>query len=406
LREFPRRWGELLALTDAQLENRLKELRQQKSELFSRRAELLSRSQVPPPELEQRSAELDRDLDMAVLSQVVRLYAKKPWFIPGIDPTRQAEIQAAAFRNVLSAFTVVLGEARNERIETVKQQWPTLPEVKLCGGDLITDDFDQSIAAVSQTALANRLDLMNARAQVVDAWRQIAVRANGLMGVLDVRYHLDASTSPTTTQPFNFEGSRNRHQLIFNGELPLVRQLERNEYRTALIAFQRSRRTLQSAEDNVLANVRSELRQLRVLSENYKIQQRAVELSYYQVENSLNVLQAPPRPTPAGASGSSGSTGSDAGTQAALTQQLLTAVSGLLQAQNQLYTVYQNYLIIRIQLYRDLELMPLDACGVWIDEHANTASTPGPDGGVAEPRTQRVAPPTALPELLPPPGAP
>jgi hypothetical protein len=151
------------------------------------------------------------------------------------------------------------------------------------------------------------------------------------------------------------------------------------------------------------------------LSENYKIQQRAVELSYNQVENSLNVLQAPPRPSLGGAAGSGGTsgggssgTGSDSGSQAALTRQLLDAVSRLLQAQNQLYTVYTNYLVVRLQLYRDLELMNLDSRGVWIDEQTRPLST-GPTGAGdhhAEPAPQRVPAPLARPADLPPPNAP
>ena len=53
---------------------------------------------------------------------------------------------------------------------------------------------------------------------------------------------------------------------------------------------------------------------------------------------------------------------------AALTQQLLAAQRSLPTAQNALLTVWINYLDTRLQLYRDLELMPLDARGVWIDQ--------------------------------------
>ena len=54
-------------------------------------------------------------------------------------------------------------------------------------------------------------------------------------------------------------------------------------------------------EDFVLETVRSEIRQLRVLAENYKIQQRAVELQYKQVEQAFEILNQPP--TPAGPAG-------------------------------------------------------------------------------------------------------
>jgi hypothetical protein len=230
----------------------------------------------------------------------------------------------------------------------------------------------------------------------VDGWRQIAVRANALMGFLNVRYHLDGATF-VGSQPFNFDPQQTTHQLIINGELPLVRQAERNDYRAALIAFQRNRRNLQAAEDAVLTGVRSELRQLRFLAENYKIQQRAVELSYYQVENALNTLKAPPRVVPAAQASSSAGGGSDtSGNQAALTRQLLDAVSTLLRAQNQLYSVYQSYLVARLQLYRDLELMQLDCRGVWIDDVNCTCPARPPASTSGEP----VAKPAVLPDAI------
>jgi hypothetical protein len=48
------------------------------------------------------------------------------------------------------------------------------------------------------------------------------------------------------------------------------------------------------AEDTILDNVRVEIRQLRQLAENYRIQQRAVELAYLQLENALEVFRSPP----------------------------------------------------------------------------------------------------------------
>jgi hypothetical protein len=343
--------------------------------------------------------------------QSMRKYLSKPWEKPGADAARQVAARASAYRDAVSDFVVALGEARNERLEQIKQRWPELPPLRLGENDLIAEDLDRATAAASDAALSNRFDLMNARARVVDAWRRIAVRANSLLGVLNVQYHLDSFAPGTNGKPFDFDASRSTHQLIINGELPLVRQAERNEYRTILIAYQRSRRTLQAAEDQVLSQVRAELRQLRVLAENYKIQQRAVELSYYQVENSLNVLQAPPRPTPAGAAGASSASnvGSDSGSQAALTRQLLDSVGSLLQAQNQLYTVYQNYLVTRMLLYRDLELMPLDPRGVWMDDDLNAPRSNRPEPrpiADGEPGPQRLPAPRPVPGILPAPESP
>ena len=129
---------------------------------------------------------------------------------------------------------------------------------------------------------------------MVDAWRHIAVQANSLLGVANVGYNFTTPSTPNANEPFALGGSRSTHQLVLSGELPLVRRAERNAYRTALIAYQRARRNLQATEDFILNDVRTDLRNLRVLAENYRIQQRAVEVAYDQVENSLDVLQSPP----------------------------------------------------------------------------------------------------------------
>jgi hypothetical protein len=183
--------------------------------------------------------------------------------------------------------------------------------------------------------------------------------------------------------PLAFSGSRSRNQLVFNTELPLVRIVERNRYRTALIAFQRQRRTLMATEDTIVAGVRTQIRQLRVVAENYKITQRSVELAYLQVENSRDTFIAPPTPT-APQLGTGTATGGNAGSNAALTQQLLEAQRNLVQAQNDLMTTWVNYLTTRMQLYRDLELMPLDGRGVWTDD-VETCHCP-PDRPQSQPR--------------------
>lgn len=368
--EFPARWKAWEDRTDDQLRQRLEELRAERKLLLQRKDDPKERQGFSEAD-RLRLAAVEREIDLGRFERSLRRYAVRPWARPNIDDARRRAEQATAFGDATDDFALVMSEARAERIDLGRARWPALPPACLDGIDLVADDLDRATVTASQAALTNRLDLMNARGRLTDSWRQIAVRANALMGVVDVNYHLDSFTPPLGAKPFDFDASRSRHQLRINTELPLVRKLERNNYRTALIAYQRGRRTLQQAEDQVLTAVRAEIRQLRVLAENYKIQQRAIELAYFQVENSRNVIQAPPRPSTGGpgGTGTSGTGGGgDAGSAAALTQQYLNALGSQVQAQNQLYSVYQNYLIVRMQLYRDIEQMPLDTRGVWINE--------------------------------------
>jgi outer membrane protein TolC len=283
-------------------------------------------------------------------------------------------IQSGAFRDVFNAFFQVALEARNERLAIVRTQWPQLPSLPVNGTDVLTAPLDEAYAAGIQAALSERLDLMNARGQVVDAYRQIAVQANSLQGFFDVRYDLNSATPAGQNRPFGFSGDRTSHQLVINAELPLVRRAERNNYRAALIGYQRQKRTLMAFEDNIANDVRADIRLLRTLAEQYKIQQRVVELGYSQVDNAQALLIEPPAPNAQ----------QSAGNAAALTQQVLNAQSRLVQAQNTLYAIWVNYLTARMNLYLDLELMQLDDRGVWCDEQV-----PGNDSAARPVSTDR-----------------
>ncbi len=393
-----RQWDVWQKRTNEEIAAEGKRLEAERRALVQRRNELENKGQELPPAEQKRLDELDYQTDLGLLESSLRDYESRRWetefqALPAAEQKDRAErLRVNLFRRVFATWVRLLGVAREERLAQVQRTWPELPKLCVDGVDLIDAELDQAMTVVAQAALTNRFDLMNARGQVVDAWRQVAVQANSLLGVANVQYHLDTTTPPLTTQPFAFDTRRTRNQLLFNGELPLVRRAERNNYRTALIAYQRQRRILQAAEDTVLLEVRSGLRQLRVLAENFKIQQRAIQVAYSQRDNSLETLRAP---TPPGQS--------SAGNAAALTQQLLSAQARVPSTENQLYQIYVNYLIARLALFRDLELMPLDPRGVWIDEHATACDGPCPRPAAGP--EDRVQPDRGQPERLPEPRA-
>src|SRR5205823_3505780 len=253
--------------------------------------------------------------------------------------------------------------------------------------DVLDAPLDDAYTAAIQGALNSRLDLMNARGQVVDSWRQVAVQANSLQGVLGVQYNLSSTTPTAGGNPLAFSGDRTTSTLTFNGELPLVRRAERNAYRSALIGYQRGRRNLMAFEDNIANDVRADIRELRTIAELYRFQQRLIELGYSQVDNAQAILLAPPAP---GAQ-------TDAGGAAALTLQVLNAQQALLNAQNTLYTIWVNYLISRMTFYLDLELMQLDERGLWCDEPFPGSEQPGRPGPAPAGPGERLPAPRAVP---------
>jgi outer membrane protein TolC len=356
--QFAQQWAEWERLTDEQLQQRLTQLEEEERQIEQQQVEREKSGALRAPELDQRIADLNYAEAIGELERLLREYAKKPWAKLGAEAA--ANLRETLFNDIANKISILITAALDEKLTAIRASWPTLPKLCVEGVDLLTADLTTAQAVVARTALDSRFDLLNARAQLVDSWRQIAVRANALMGVFDVRYNLSSTTPSDAAKPFAFSADRSRSQLILTGELPLVRRLERNQYRAALIGYQRSRRALMAAEDFVVNDVRSTLRTLRVAAENYTIQQRQLELAYLQVDNSSEVFNAPPE---------AGRGGASAGNAAALTRQLLDAQRSLPAAQNQLYTVWINYQISRLNLYRDLERMPLDGRGLWDDAH-------------------------------------
>src|SRR5260370_8591234 len=128
------------------------------------------------------------------------------------------------------------------------------------------------------------------------------------------------------------------------------------------------------AEDRIASDTRNEIRWVRKVEAIYRIQKRQVELGYLQAENSLDTFKAPSQPGVA----------ATAANAAALTNQLIQAQNSLYQAQFTMTTIWINYLNTRLQLYRDMELMPLDNRGVWIDDIATRECPAGAAGGNAD----------------------
>ncbi|MBI1917475.1 MAG: TolC family protein [Planctomycetes bacterium] len=359
-RRIRARWAEWEKLSDAALKTRLDDLKKQVQQLLDRQAALQRAGQNLSPAEEVRLTEANAQIDLGNFERALRLYETN--YVDKGKPKKPADAlgerqRVSRFQSVISWWQKVLVEARNEQWAVVRSTWPKLPRACVDGVDLVNDDLERALAAGAQHALANRLDLMNVRSQLVDAWRQVAVFANALLGTFNVEYRLTSNSPLGVAQPLNIGGSGNAHRLTLNTQFPLTRILERNNYRASLIAYQRQRRTLQQAEDIAVQVVNGELYQLRQLAEAYRLQQRQLELAYLTIENSLESIEAPTAPGRGALEG-----------PAALTQQLLSSQGSLPQAQNALLTLWIQYLNARLELYRDLELMSLDARGVWIDE--------------------------------------
>ena len=198
-------------------------------------------------------------------------------------------------------------------------------------------------------ALENRLDLMNQRAQVTDAFRQVEIAANQLQSDLSVQASANLNTDGNVDNAFRLDGEANQYQLGVEFDGPLNRFSERNAFRAAQINYQQQRRQYMAAEDQVVNQLRQDLRSLEQSKFRFQLTRQSLLAAARQVEEAqINLSQG-------------------GGTDSSATQDLLQALQGLRNAQNGLISNWVSYEISRINLFVDLELLNLDERGVWIN---------------------------------------
>jgi hypothetical protein len=221
-----------------------------------------------------------------------------------------------------------------------------------------------------EIARQNRRDWMNARANLVDAWRLIEFNANDLQSEVDIIFTGDISNRGDN--PLNFDDATGRLRAGVQIDAPLTRLSERNTYRQALIEYDQARRSYYRFEDRIAQGLRDTIRRVELNQLNFELLRSAVRVSISQVELAQLRLQEPPRPAEENILG------------ATTARDLVTALSDLLNAQTDFLSVWVNYDVLRRSLDLDLGTMQLDAYGGWIDPGPIRAETLS-DGEPLEP---------------------
>ncbi|MFO0014106.1 MAG: hypothetical protein ACK553_15340 [Planctomycetota bacterium] len=215
-----------------------------------------------------------------------------------------------------------------------------------------------------EIARINRLDWMNARASLVDAWRSIEFVADRLESSLDLVFSGDLVNS--SSNPFEYKRGSGRLRAGFQWDTPLTRLEERNNYRSVLIDFQQAKRNYYRYEDQVWQTLRSELRNLRYNQYNFELQRYAVRIAAQQitinedlrlVRESLNQASGP-----------------------TAARDSVSALSDLLNAQNNFLNVWVFYEAQRRNLDQDLGTIRVDAENIWIDPGPITSGIYGSAG--------------------------
>jgi len=232
-------------------------------------------------------------------------------------------------------------------------------------------------------ASENRRDWMNARAALVDQWRQIEVLANDLESQLDLVVGGNLTTTSDTLTPIH--NTTAQMQVGFEFDAPLTRLAERNAYREVLISYQRARRQYYAFQDRVSQVLREALRSIHVSQLEFELQRAAVRTAINRVREQQLKLRPALKP---------GQETAPFGPTAA--RDLVDALRALLNAQNAFLGVWLDYQVQLMNLDFDLGTMPLDEQGMWpLDEQGMWI--------LSEPLGLHGASPPEAPEELPDP---
>ncbi|MDV6032021.1 MAG: hypothetical protein F9B45_18405 [Phycisphaera sp. RhM] len=198
----------------------------------------------------------------------------------------------------------------------------------------------------------NRLDLMNVKATVMDAFRRVEVAADALESDLAVTGGVALGSDPDSNSPFKLESANNSYTLGVQFDGPLNRLNERNVYRASQIAYQQASRELIATKDSIANEVRQVLRRLELSRLNFQIARQQVVAATRLVDQAQIDLRR--------------SSQADSN----LTIVLLQALEGMLEAKNSLIVNWVEYRVQKMRLFEALELLYLDENGMWINEQS------------------------------------
>lgn len=212
----------------------------------------------------------------------------------------------------------------------------------------------QSIPSETAVTFAhqNRLDLMNSKALVVDAFRRVEVAADSLESELNVTGGVALGSDANSNSPFSFDSANNQYNLGVQFDGPLNRLNERNAYRARQIEYQRVSRDFLADKDQVANEVRAVLRQLELRRLNFQIARQQVVAATRQVDQAQIALRR--------------SSEADAN----LTLILLQALQGMLDAKNNLIFNWIQYRVQKMRLFTALDMLYLDENGRWLNEES------------------------------------
>ncbi len=200
-------------------------------------------------------------------------------------------------------------------------------------------EVDITLTAAMESAVSNRLDLINQRQKVEDKERKLEIQRRDFLPNLGVSY--------TATKEFESDtGSDVSQNLGVGLDLPFDWTEKRNAYRIAQITYEREMRNLEEDESDVERTVRDLWRKLERNRSVYKNRLLSVKLAERRVENTTLLLKQ----------------------GKALTRDLLDAQDDLLSSKNEATVSLVDYTINRLRFWDAIERFEVDPKGMWYEQ--------------------------------------
>lgn len=303
---------------------------------------------------EQRIEQLTEQWTQAVLAfnqldnRLVGIpFAEQAALIPGAieEAIRQQGLAGTLERTIveiLEQFEVRLPQSAAELDVLVAEVMQLRAEVP---DDIGLAELEIDMDEAMLTALVQRLDLMNRRGALADAWRQIKYAGDDLRSILNIRATQSIRTRNGSDNPFDFTFDDSTTRLSLDFDTPLNRRGERNVYRLTLINYNVALRNLIEAQDTVKLDIRDDLRAIALDRNQYEIAIASAALAYDRVTSTR--LQV--------ALGQANITARD----------FLEAQQAYTQSLSSVAQQHIGYIQDRIQLFLNLEQLQVNEFNFW-----------------------------------------
>jgi outer membrane protein TolC len=283
-----------------------------------------------------------------------------------VDDAQTAELQArisyinavASYLTAADQFKTRLGLPLSEELYLDDQDLRALIESGLVPADINRE-------AAFAICVEKHMDLLNAIDRFEDSKRKVRVAADRLRAELSLFSNASLqSEGPDDYVNFDFDKLRYTAGLRLN--LPIDRLRERNNYRSTLVSFESQLRSLGLSLDNYKDRIDRGLRTLEQSRLSYLNGVESLKVAERRVDNATLSLEA-------------GRT---------TVRDLRESQDSLIQAQNNLSTIYASYLSTRLNLMIDIGVLDSLPEKFWLTDLLEGRITP----------EQRGAPVLRMPE--------